>query len=142
MSELVSIKQLADELKVTEETASSVITSAKLKPHKLKVSGSDLLLFDKDESSAIVKAYLDAQKKIKEAKEAEREPTQKEIMLAIKALHRDVEDVAELQEEIKRITASNQAIFKAFTEFKSDTTDKLAGLKTLINHSRLRLIKS
>ena len=140
MSELISIEQLAAEKQVAANIAANLIQAAKLKAHKLKIAGENLSLYEKSEAEAVITAHLNKLRE-EEAKriavqEAAREPTLKEIATAIKEVGRDVSDVAELQEEIKRLTTANQTIFKALIDFKTDTSDRLAGMKTIIVNMR------
>ncbi len=140
MSELVSIEQIATEKQIDVNIATNLIQAAKLKAHKLKIAGESLSLYEKTEAEAVITAHLnklrEAEAKRLAAQEAAREPTLKEIAAAIKEVGRDVADVAELQEEIKRLTTANQTIFKALIDFKTDTSDRLAGMKTIIVNMR------
>lgn len=146
MSELISIDQIASEKQIDASVATNLIQAAKLKAHKLKIAGESLSLYEKMEAEAVITAHLnklrDEEAKRLAAQEAAREPTLKEIAAAVKEVGRDVSDVAELQEEIKRLTTANQTIFKALTDFKSDATDRLAGMKTLIVNMRDEVVAS
>ena len=146
MSELVSIEQISTEKQIAADIAANLIQAAKLKTHKLKIAGESLSLYERAEAEAVIAKHLQMlrheETKRAAAQEAAREPTLKEIAAAVKEVGRDVSDVAELQEEIKRLIAANQAIFKALIEFKTDTADRLAGLKTITVNMRDEMASS
>lgn len=140
MSELISIEQIAIEKKIDTNTAEAIVQAAKLKAHKLKIAGENLSLYEKSEAESAIQAHLnklrDEEARRTAALEAAREPTLKEIAGLIKNVGQDIADVAELQDEIKRLASANQTIFKALIDFKSDASDRLAGMKSIIVNMR------
>ena len=140
MSDLVSIKQVSEQSGIPEKIISDLIKSAKLKSSRLMIGADQITLFDHAEVSVIIQAHI---KKIKEAAEqkkatdeAEKEPTMKDIMERLKGVSKDISDVAELHEEIKKLTSANQCLFKALIDFKTETQERLSGLKTIIVGTR------
>jgi hypothetical protein len=140
MSELICTKQLADAFGIAESLAANYIAAAKLKSQKLVIGKEAMTLFDKDEATRAIMTRVEEEKKIQAANlarlEAAKIPTLKDVMVAIKALAGDVSDVAEMEAEIKRLTAANKIIFDALKEFKAQTQDSLAGLKNLVVNMR------
>jgi hypothetical protein len=140
MSELICTKQLADAFGIAEALAANYIAAAKLKSQKLVIGKEAMTLFDKDEATRAIMTRVEEEKKIQAANlarlEAAKIPTLKDVMVAIKALAGDVSDVAEMEAEIKRLTAANKIIFDALKEFKAQTQDSLAGLKNLVVNMR------
>lgn len=147
MSELISSKQIGEEFKLADALVISYLEVAKIPAHKLVVGIEAMSLYDKAAAFKAVEARVKEEKAIAEANlarlEAARIPTIKDVMAAlkdqaavVKTLAADVADVADLQDEIKRLVLANQSIFKALTEFKTDTCERLAGLKTLVVNMR------
>lgn len=136
MSDLISLAQVAENFGLQENTVAELVKSAKLKSSRLMIGSEPITLFDQKAAVEVVQSHIDKAKadadQKKAVEEAAREPTMKEIMDKLKSIAIDISDVAELQEEIKRLTAANHGIFKALTEFKTETQDRLAGLKTIV----------
>lgn len=136
MSDLISLAQVAENFGLQENTVAELVKSAKLKSSRLMIGAEPITLFDQKEAVEVVQSHIDKAKaeaeQKKAAEEVAREPTMKELMDKLKSIAIDISDVAELQEEIKRLTAANHGIFKVLTEFKSETQDRLAGLKTIV----------
>ena len=140
MSDLISLAQVAENFCLQENTVAELVKAAKLKSSRLMIGAEPITLFDQKEAVEVVQSHIDKAKaeadQKKAAEEAAREPTMKELMDKLKSIAIDISDVAELQEEIKRLTAANHGIFKALTEFKAETQDRLAGLKTIVIGAR------
>jgi uncharacterized protein YqfB (UPF0267 family) len=140
MSDLISLAQVAENFGLQENTVAEWVKAAKLKSSRLMIGADPITLFDQKEAVEVVQSHIDKAKaeadQKKAAEEAAREPTMKELMDKLKSIAIDISDVAELQEEIKRLTAANHGIFKALTEFKAETQDRLAGLKTIVIGAR------
>lgn len=140
MSDLVSTPQIAADFGISEELVSGIVANAKLKTSRLVVGSEPIILFEKAEAIKVIQAYIDAAKAEEQRKRAEaeaaREPTMKEVMAKLKGVAADISDVAELHEEIKRLTVANHGIFKALTDFKAETQERLSGLKTLLVSAR------
>lgn len=139
MSELVTVDHLSQEYGVSEETMTTWLKDAGVKASKITIGTSKIDVIDRDKSTEIINAKILQQKQEADriaAEEAAREPTMKDVMVQLKSMGNDISDVAELQDEIKRLTTANQAIFKALTEFKTETKDALAGIKNLIVNLR------
>lgn len=140
MSDLISLAQVAENFGLQENTVAELVKAAKLKSSRLMIGAEPITLFDQKEAAEVVQSHIDKAKaeagQKKAAEEAAREPTMKELMDKLKSIAIDISDVAELQEEIKRLTAANHGIFKALTEFKAETQDRLAGLKTIVIGAR------
>jgi len=140
MSDLVSIKQVSEQSGIPEKIISDLVKSAKLKSSRLMIGADQITLFDQAEVSAITQAHIqkirEAAEQKKATEEAEKEPTMKDMMERLKVVSKDISDVAELHEEIKKLTSANQCIFKALIEFKTETQDRLAGLKTIVIGAR------
>lgn len=136
MSELICAKQLAVDLGINEVTVASYILAAKLKSQKLVIGKEAMTLFDKADATAAVQSRVNEEKRIQAAKlaqaEAEKIPTLKDVMLAIKSVAADVSDVAELDAEIKRLAAANKIIFDVLKEFKTQTQENISALKNII----------
>lgn len=140
MSDLISLSQVADKFGLPEKTVSDLVKTAKLKSSRLMVGSEPITLFDQTEAVGVVQAHIDKAIEeaalLKAAEEAAREPTLREVMAVLKVISHDISDVAELHEEIKRLTTANHGIFKALTDFKAETQERLAGLKTIVIGAR------
>lgn len=140
MSELISAKQISDEFKVSVTLVCNYLDAAKIPAHKLMVGTEAVSLYEKAGAFKAVDTRIKEEKALEKAHlaklEAAKIPTLKDLMVAVKAISKDVSDVAELQEEIKRLVSANQVMFKALTDFKTDTADRLSGLKTLVVNMR------
>lgn len=140
MSDLISLAQVADKFGMPEKTVADLVKAAKLKSSRLMVGSEPITLFDQTEAVGVVQSHIDKAKEDaalrKAAEEAAREPTLREVMAMLKSMSHDISDVAELHEEIKRLTVANHGIFKALTEFKAETQERLAGLKTIVVGAR------
>lgn len=140
MSDLISLQQIAAEFGIEESTAAAWVKEAKLKSSRLMVGNDPITLYEQEEARAtlqtkIAQAKAEAER-IKAEAEAAREPTLREVMDKLKSMEKDIADVAELHEEIKRLSSANHIVFKTLTDFKTDTQDRLAGIKTLVVGAR------
>ena len=140
MSDLISLSQIATQFSLNQSEVADLFKAAKLKSSRLVVGNEPIALFDKAEASEVIEQYIGKVKALIEQQRAEaeaaREPTMKEVMAKLKEMSKDISDVAELHEEIKRLTMANHGIFKALTDFKTDTQERMAGLKTLLIGAR------